>query len=157
GMFLLLVLVPPIHHLATKGGEELQAVAALCRAFPDPDLQAYERNLAGRSALRQEARRIHQRLLYHVIRRGGLPVHPGADGFLFSRQDLQFCTDTHLVAEQSTAAILDFHSQLQARGIHLVLAPIPVPPVIYPEKVWSSYPQEHGPAWNPHYGEWVSG
>ncbi|MDJ0841183.1 MAG: hypothetical protein QNK37_32020 [Acidobacteriota bacterium] len=37
------------------------------------------------------------------------------------------------------AAITHFHEQLQARGIQLILAPIPVKPGIYPEKLSNRY------------------
>jgi len=54
----------------------------------------------------------------------------------------------------SVAALVDFHEQLQARDIHLVVVPMPVKPVIYPEKLWPAYPLTAGPAWNPDYPLW---
>jgi hypothetical protein len=52
------------------------------------------------------------------------------------------------------AVLADLHEQFRERGIHLVVVPIPVAPVIYPEKLWPGYPLEAGPAWNPDYGLW---
>ena len=54
------------------------------------------------------------------------------------------------------AAIADYNAQLAARGIHLVLLPVPVKPILYPEKVWPGYPHSAGPAWNVDHAQWLS-
>jgi alginate O-acetyltransferase complex protein AlgJ len=44
--------------------------------------------------------------------------------------------------------ICEYARLLEARGIHLVVVPIPAKPFIEPEKVWGGYPRDAGPAWN---------
>lgn len=36
----------------------------------------------------------------------------------------------------------------------LVVVPVPVGPVLYPEKLWSEYPTTAGPAWGSDYADW---
>lgn len=71
----------------------------------------------------------------------GTDVFEGEDGFLFSRFDSSFLLETDLVYTeegrftQAVGAILDFNRQLANQGINLMVAPVPVRSVIYPEKL----------------------
>ena len=77
----------------------------------------------------------------------------GRDGWILHRLELQFVTDASLVGESAiqshgnppekagpASVIIDFHRQLQERGIDMYLMPIPVRPVIYPESVLGPEP-----------------
>jgi alginate O-acetyltransferase complex protein AlgJ len=73
----------------------------------------------------------------------------GNDGWLFLRSELRHISVGPFWGEQAAKAtqaaspdkadplpaILDFHAQLKARGIELILAPVPAKVLVYPEKL----------------------
>src|SRR6266481_5455170 len=79
----------------------------------------------------------------------GAAVIPGADGWFFLSSDIRFLSVGQFwgadAAKVSRAhkpesadpipAIVDFHDQLKRRGIELMLMPVPLKAVIYPEKI----------------------
>ncbi len=69
----------------------------------------------------------------------------GREGFLFFRGDLEYLLSGDLRDQPEPKnpwpAIIDFHRQLQARGIDLLLVVIPTKAEVYPEKL-----SEHAPA-----------
>ncbi len=82
----------------------------------------------------------------------------GVDDWLFFRPELrhlttgQFWGDASKAVSASTnpeyadplAAIVDFHEQLTAAGIDLIVAPIPPKAVLYPDKISSTIAPENG-------------
>ena len=74
---------------------------------------------------------------------------PGKDGWLFLRCELRhigagpFWGEAAVKVSQATSpgkadplpAILDFNEQLKARGIELILAPVPCKALVYAEKL----------------------
>lgn len=74
---------------------------------------------------------------------------PGQDGWLFLRSELRhigvgpFWGEAAAKVSKATSpdkadpipAILDFHAQLKALGIELILAPVPCKALVYPEKL----------------------
>ena len=162
--FLALIVTPPLHQLAC-GGKEINRFARLLHRLPSPrSLRAFETALASDSLLAGKARKAYRSLACRVIREGSDSVLVGEDGILFYRQDVEFCAlpprgdggASPSVFAAAAATIRDYHHQLQARGIHLVVAPLPVAPVLYPEKVWPGYPVEKGPAWNAGMPAWIA-
>jgi alginate O-acetyltransferase complex protein AlgJ len=86
---------------------------------------------------------------YRALEKSGAAATTGADGWLFLAAELRFlsldCFWGGEAAKVSRAskpdfadpipAIVDFHKQLRARGIELLLVPVPPKAAIYPEKI----------------------
>lgn len=76
-------------------------------------------------------------------------VVAGTDGWLFLSSELRMLSFDHFWGDAAAKvsrspkpdaadpipAIVDFHTQLKARGIHLLLVPVPPKAAIYPEKI----------------------
>lgn len=97
-------------------------------------------------------------LRYKLLGEMGAKSLKGTDGWLFYNQDVDYLmhppysdrrfykgTFDTLVAGKRVnvrnplVAITDFRDQLKARGIELLLIPIPGKPAIYPEKLWAGF------------------
>ena len=113
-------------------------------------LRTFERELEDRSWLVQWARQEYARLADALLTRGNGMVIFGRDGWLFYRQAVDFVTAPALDSDRARrmvlaaqadardplAAIVDFHGQLQAMDIELVVVPVPVKATLYPEQLW---------------------
>jgi hypothetical protein len=167
--FLVLISIPAVHQLAldlreTGGWRFLR----ILETAPTHDsLKAFEDSLARDSALASWARAGYQEIRTAGLGLGSEKVIVGAEGFLFLRKEVDMVTGPGFLARKRALvrgiddgrgpeaagtdpvdAIADYGRRLSARGIHLVVAPIPIKPFIYPDKVWEGYPREAGPAWN---------
>ena len=115
-------------------------------------LSALERDLDNQSLLGGLLRRPAQRLLTGWLESGNERVYPGRNGWLFYRADVEYLTGRGFLdpaqqqrrvvaASEWTAvphpdprpAIQQFHRDLQARGISLVVVPTPVKAGVHPE------------------------
>ncbi|MFT5465719.1 MAG: hypothetical protein ACI8UO_000814 [Verrucomicrobiales bacterium] len=109
--------------------------------------EAWEKELDD-SPLADSPRRVIQQLLTGTVREGNRNVVIGRDGWLFYRPAIDALTgygplksEPDSVAKDPTRpkwsgprdAILEFHKQLSEFGVELVLVPIPVKPMVYPE------------------------
>lgn len=102
---------------------------------------------------------------------GNERVYKGLDGWLYYRPDVEYVTGPGFLEPARLArrvasarewtdvphpdpreAIVDFHRQLQARGIRLVVLPTPVKPSVHPERLARGVP---GPMENASYGRFV--
>lgn len=113
-------------------------------------------------------RRTYQCLLTGLLNEGSQKVVIGRDDWLFLREDVMLCTGTaiHNASDDplerrasvqepvSIPPIIEFDRQLRDHGIHLIVVPVPVGPVLYPEQLWAAYPADLGPAWNEDYLDW---
>ena len=66
----------------------------------------------------------------------------GRDGWLFYTPDVQYLLETNVLQggkepEDPVSAIVSFRTQLDRRGIHLLVLPLPGKPSIYPDKLTS--------------------
>lgn len=135
------------------GGSWLDRVFAANR-FLLGEMHAYEDRLEKGSFL--EAMLVPP-LQYHFARTTGLgneQAYLGRDGWLFYRPGVDYVTgpgflDPRVLKRRALGghewqaatqpdpipAILQFRDQLAARGIRLVLVPVPVKPVLHPEKL----------------------
>jgi len=108
-----------------------------------------------------------------LARRGGLgteKAYLGRDGWLFYRPDIDhvtgpgFLDPRHQAARRAegneytpaprgdpTEAILQFHAQLRRRDIALVVVPVPVKPMIHPEKFSARFEGFRGVLRNPSF------
>ena len=139
----------------------------------------FENALEDESVLGRTLRPPAQLILSRWLGAGNERVYVGRraqDGarWLFYRPDLEYLTNrgflepdvirNRIAAASEWAAlpqpdprpaILEFHQQLQAQGIKLILVPTPVKPGVHPEKLVASYSDGQGVVHNPSFGELV--
>ncbi len=77
---------------------------------------------------------VGQPLLWHVGAGNGQAVR-GRDGWLQYQPDVDYVTAPPFAIEPPLTAILDFQAQLAARGIRLLVVPVPVKPQVHPESL----------------------
>jgi hypothetical protein len=139
------------------------------------DMAAFENALEDESLLGRSLRPRAQLVLSGVLGAGNERVYIGRDGWLFFRPDTEYVTSAGFLdprrlrrrvaaADEWRAppqpdprlAIIDFHRQLEARGITLVVVPTPVKPSIHPEHFAGAYETRREPLQNPSYATWVA-
>ena len=111
-------------------------------------IKAYETAIEDSSLLRQWLLTPVQRLLTGNLHTGNEKVIIGRNGWLFFSGDYEYLINPGFlrpeilhkrmlkgVQPDPVAAILDFDRQLKARGIRLVLLPVPVKPMIYADQL----------------------
>lgn len=109
-------------------------------------IKQYEDELENNSILRKILLSPAQYLLTKYCRLGNEKVIVGKGEHLFYRQDIKYLTapgflnpdqlhKRNLAGQQSNPlpAILDFHRQLKERNIRLILMPVPIKPMLYPD------------------------
>ena len=175
-LFLALIIIPPIHQLAyelrTTG--KWQFLKLFREAPTSASLKRFEEGLGRDSILAKRVRIGYQSLMNQTLRQGTEKVLIGQDGFLFFRKEVDMAAGPGFLSQHRdvvrgfsdanalkrvksdpVAVIIDYQQQLSERGIHLMVAPIPVKPVIYPEKVWPGYSTAAGPAHNRDYSQFL--
>ncbi|MBP5233633.1 MAG: hypothetical protein J6333_09520 [Planctomycetes bacterium] len=111
-------------------------------------IKAYETAIEDSSLLRQWLLAPAQRFLTGVLDTGNEKAIVGADGWLFFSGDYDYLVNPGFLRPEvlhkrllkgaqpdPARAILDFHRQLQDRGIRLLLLPVPVKPMLYADKL----------------------
>jgi alginate O-acetyltransferase complex protein AlgJ len=135
-------------------------------------LTGFETALEDESVLGRALRPDAQQLLSGRLGAGNERVYVGRDGWLFFRPDVEYLTGrgfleedvlrrriakaselTTLPQPDPRPAILEFHRQLAARGVTLVLVPAPVKPGVHPEKLASGVGSGTA-VQNPSYDDW---
>ena len=165
---LLILAVPTVQLLAGRGrGPSLSDLSSLAEPIPTPEtLRGFETALqdgsvAGRAVL-PPAQAVLTRLgvgneQAYVGRRGELLYRPDVEyvsgpGFLnaavLARRREAVTGDERIPQPDPVPAIVDFARQLRARGITLVLMPVPVKPTLEPEALSA----RSVPVQNPSYG-----
>ena len=117
------------------------------------NLRQFERTLEEKSWFQQKLRPEMRRLFFRALRDTGAKAVPGLDGWLFYRPDLRYLVEpdrpearasgskwagpaeSRTRRESVGRAILGFRDQLKARGIALVVVPVPGKPSVYPDQV----------------------
>lgn len=163
-VFVALIAAPALGDALLQPAHQWEQLAALCRSVPTPEaLARFSDDIARDSKAARWVRRYYQYLLTRGLHAGSATVIVGADGHLFMREDLLVCTGTALFQRQadkgrdrpdSLSSIVTYERQARAAGIHLLVLPVPLAPVLYPEKIWSGYPATAGPAWNDDFRVW---
>ena len=128
------------------------------------DFKNYEKALEEESFLMRNALPTVQYLTLRFFGLGNEKVYPGREGWLFYRPDVDYVAGPGFLdpAELShrpksanpLPALVRFRDDLAARGIRLVLLPVPIKPVIDPE--YLSHPIPHGPLQNPSFGNFLT-
>jgi alginate O-acetyltransferase complex protein AlgJ len=167
--FLTLIAVPAGHQLTVDLREtgRWRVLGLFETPLGAEGLKEFGEALSRDSALAASLRAGYQEVLTGLLGLGSEKIVAGRDGFLFLRKEVDMATGPGFLsrrrapprgfdaASRRPAAgrdpvdpIGEYARLLEARGIHLVVAPIPAKPFIEPEKVWGGYPRDAGPAWN---------
>lgn len=127
--------------------------------FPLPTLkkiEAYEDRLEEKSVLTHWILPSVQTVLTRVFRTGNEQAYLARDGWLFYRADIDSLIRPNFQASVTAyEAILDFKRQLDARGITLIVVPMPVKPTIHPEKFSARYRNTNAPIQNSIYAMFI--
>lgn len=116
---------------ALASGEGVFAVNRKLRA----EMQRFEATLEETSWLQDAALPVVQGVLTGWGRVGNEQVYVGREGWLFFRPDVDLLTGSGFLEpgrSDALAALLDFHRQLEARGIALVVVPVPPKTAVAP-------------------------
>ena len=157
-VFVLIILLPPLYrnvYEASVGGED--AWVPVTQAFRKPPgekitdhLNSFENELEDRAGFTEPPRQAVQATLSGIFREGNRKTFIGRDGWLYLKPALDSLTgygplepEPDSVAKDPNRApwgapleaIKTFAGQLEELGVKLVLVPIPVKPMIYPEPI----------------------
>ncbi|MGB2615487.1 MAG: hypothetical protein WBE06_12375, partial [Phycisphaerae bacterium] len=138
------------------------------------EINAYEDALEDQSVLGHALRPPAQLFLASWLGAGNEEAYCGRGGWLFYRPGIDYVSGPGFLEAGQMArraaggsewqaapqpdprrAILDFHRQLSARGIRLVVMPTPVKPVVHPEKFSSRYAACREPVQNASYAAFL--
>ncbi len=137
-------------------------------------IKGYETDLEDDSFVAQAAIPRVQAVTSRFLGLGNEQAYVGRDGWLFYRPGIDYLTGPGFLDPQRLRvrslsgsedqappqpdprlAILDFKRQLDARGITLVLMPMPVKAVIEPDRLSASYSSDSEPVKNPSYAAFI--
>lgn len=165
-VFLVVIGSPWLIQLAHElsRGEHLQELDIFHRAPTVEHIKSFENEIAENAVVAEVVRPYTQWITLTLGRQGNEKVVIGRDGWLFYRPGLLYPTgpgfrskyaeeDAEVKDWDPWPAIEKFHEDLRARGIELVIVPIPVRPQIYPEKLTRLYDLSLGPPANAHERE----
>src|SRR5688572_10162465 len=114
------------------------------------NLRAYEKNLEKSSWAAQLSRPWLQFANFTALKDGGEKVVVGSSGWYFYKPGLNYMLARREVLRAANptndpvTAIIDFRDQLAARGIHLLVMPVPNKESIYPDRLSSRAEGMHG-------------
>ena len=105
------------------------------------NLRAYEKRVENASWAGRLSRPWLQAQQFKWLKEGGEKVVVGRDGWYFFKPGLKYMLARHDPKKDSKGtndaigAIVDFRNQLAARGIHLLVVPVPNKESIYPDRL----------------------
>ncbi|MEM0897785.1 MAG: hypothetical protein AAGJ79_12985, partial [Verrucomicrobiota bacterium] len=158
-VFLLVCTVPPVwRNVAQLVDGDDGTVAPVEMAVTGKDLQeetltARLRELEGKiedAPFTDPPRQTLQEAMTSTVGQGNVKTHIGRDGWLFLRPAVRALTSTGPLDapalgvasdpnlknwRRAMPAILQFGADLKERGVELLFVPIPVKPMIYPERI----------------------
>jgi len=138
GFFLLVIFGVPLTQAIVEmaNGERVQALDIVRRKPTSANLRAYEEDLRSASVF---ARRLRPWLLFAwfaAFRNPGEKALVGRDDWFFYKPDVRYLVESSEQARQDAfEAIIAFRDQLAARGIRLLVMPVPGKPSIYPDRL----------------------
>lgn len=169
-------LLPPYKEVFRflTGFQKFQAIRTpgdVWRCLPRPQqIRDYENALEEASVVSAWIRPRLQYLLTGLLGAGNEQAYCGRDGWLMYRPEVDYLTGPGFldpatlrrramegkdgappVQPDPVKAIVQFHRQLSERGIVLVVLPVPVKPMIHPEKLSGRYTGPPEPLQNPSY------
>ena len=139
-VFLAVIMAPGlIQTVSELGAGEPPGVLEIILQPPTArNLHSYERSLEETSLVVKQCRPRIQYLEWRFLADAGEKVVLGRDGWLFYRPSVRYVTDRQTGRPESEStdplpAIKSFRNQLQARGIRLLVVPVPNKECVYPE------------------------
>jgi hypothetical protein len=129
--------VPIVQGLYEKLAEhESPTVLNLFRRRPsEANLRAFEKELDESSKLGEKLRQAFQLGRWLALRELGEKALTGVDGWLFYTPEVTYLAEGYSAGP--IEAVVDFQRQLRARGIELLVVPVPSKPSIYPDRLVS--------------------
>jgi hypothetical protein len=147
----ILAAVPLCQTLLELGGENgIGALEVLNEPPSAANLRAYEKNLEKSSWAAQLSRPWLQFVNFTTLKDGGEKVVVGSSGWYFYKPGLNYMLARREVLRAANptndpvTAIIDFRDQLAARGIHLLVLPVPNKESIYPDRLSTRAEGRHG-------------
>lgn len=147
----------------TEGRWERRVAAANAHLLAA--LRRYEDDLEDQSWLTRELQPPVQWVLTHWGGAGNERVYPGVDGWAFFQPDVHYVAGRGFFdplpagaagrQTDSLRAILAFDRALRARGIRLVLMPVPVKPMIHPDALYPGLTAATAPLHNVSFPAWA--
>jgi hypothetical protein len=121
-----------------RAGQELQALEIFNQAPTATNLRNYERTIEAANWLGRLTRPWVHFFQFRFLKDGAEKVVIGKNGWYFYKPGLQYMlsrppAETAKHTNDPIAAIVDFRNQLAARGIRLLLVPVPNKESIYPD------------------------
>ncbi len=140
-VFLVILAVPPFLQIAVEAGRG-ERPAALWIFSQEPtqrNLRAYEKSLQDASVTVQTLRPVMQAFQFFALREAGEKAIIGRDGWLFYQPGIRFLTQHARPGDPALkdvlAAVTQFRDDLAARGIRLIVMPVPNKESVYPDKL----------------------
>ena len=138
--FFAMIIAPGLIQIVSelRHGEQPRALEIFLAPPTARNLHAYEKTLEQTSLVINQFRPPTQYVQWRFLGDSGETAVLGRDGWLFYRQSVRYLTERHTEAPGSDAAdplpaIRSFRDQLQARGIRLLVVPVPNKESVYPE------------------------
>jgi SGNH hydrolase-like domain, acetyltransferase AlgX len=137
--FLAVIMAPALIQTVfeLRSGEQPLALDILRQPPTARNLHAYERSLENTSLVVKQLRPWMQYFQWRFLADAGERAVPGRHGWLFYRPSVLYAIERPAVALESDSAlplpaIRSFRDQLQARGIRLLVVPVPSKESVYP-------------------------
>ena len=138
--FLAVIMAPGLIQTVSelRGGERPRALDVFLEPPTARNLHAFEQSLEQTSLVINQFRPWVQYVEWKFLLDPGEKAVLGRDGWLFYRPSVRYLIERQTVAAGSDAAlplpaIRSFRDQLQARGIRLLVVPVPNKESVYPE------------------------
>jgi hypothetical protein len=144
-MFLGIIVGVPLVQMGieVRDGNGIQALQVFEQAPTAANLRNYERNMEGANWLARFTRPWMQFAQFQQLKDGGEKVAIGRQEWYFFKPGVKYmlAREESVKETNSTndpiAAIVDFRDQLAARGIRLMVMPVPNKESIYPDRLTS--------------------
>jgi hypothetical protein len=138
-VFLAVIMAPGLIQTVTElgHGEQPRALDIFLQPPTARNLHTYEQSLEKTSLVVKQLRPWMQYLEWRFLADAGEKVVVGRDGWLFYRPSVRYVLERQTGAPESDSAdplpaIRSFRDQLQARGIRLLVVPVPNKECVYP-------------------------
>jgi alginate O-acetyltransferase complex protein AlgJ len=166
----------PLRDLLPSAGAlaKARSLPDLWRLLPSPETtRSVEKSLEEKSPIASALRPQLQAFLYQAFGAGNEQVTPAPGGWLFFRKDLDhlnaqpFLSQTGATgsggpdaaaegqATDPVSAIVAFREELAARGVQLLVVPVPVKPSLEAHRLRAGIPPAAAPLQNPSHQRWL--
>ena len=139
-VFLAVIMAPGLIQTVSelRDGEQPRALDIFLQPPTARNLHAYEQSLEETSLVVKQLRPWMQYLQWRFLADAGEKAVVGRHGWLFYRPSVRYVIERQTGAPESDSAdplpaIRSFRDQLQARGIRLLVVPVPNKESVYPE------------------------